>query len=427
MLGKSILSKSILALILLLSVTYAKKDSKIFIGESQESGILDLGNGDDMFYWLFDARNSPETAPLVIWLTGGPGCSSELALFYENGPYTINDDLSLKSNPFSWNSFANLLYVDQPVGTGFSKAKNPTHYARNEEMVAENFYRFLIKFFAKYPSLKGTSLYITGESYAGHYIPAIADYIVQHPDESINLSGVAIGNGWVDPYDQYPAYAEFAKLNNLISNPIYTLIKGAMKICQLLIKTKLWPLALYECQLTGTTPILGNPLNPAFNVYDIRKKCDNPPLCYDFSNMDKFIAREDVRQELGVKDRSWSSCNMVVHTFMLGDWVSNLQDKVTNLLSNGVKVLVYSGDKDFICNWKGGEAWTHSLKWQKSDEFNKKDYSKWNVNEQPAGEYKNVDNLTFLRVYEAGHMVPMDQPQVALEMLSQFVGKLPPQ
>jgi cathepsin A (carboxypeptidase C) len=198
-----------------------------------------------------------------------------------------------------------------------------------------------------------------------------------------------------------------------------------MKICQFLIKTKLWPLALYECQFAGTTPILGNPLNPAFNVYDIRKKCDNPPLCYDFSNMDKFIAREDVREELGVKNRSWSSCNMVVHTFMLGDWVTNLQDKVTNLLSKGVKVLVYSGDKDFICNWKGGEAWTHSLKWQKSDEFNKKDYSKWNVNEQPAGEFKNVDNLTFLRVYEAGHMVPMDQPQIALEMLNQFVGNVP--
>ena len=97
-------------------------------------------------------------------------------------------------------------------------------------------------------------------------------------------------------------------------------------------------------------------LSPAFNVYDIRRKCDVPPLCYDFSNMDKFIAREDVRKELGVADRPWTSCNMIVHTFMLGDWTTNLQHQVEHLLSSGIKVLVYSGDKDWVCNWRGGEA-----------------------------------------------------------------------
>ena len=138
--------------------------------------------------------------------------------------------------------------------------------------------------------------------------------------------------------------------------------------------------------------------------------------------MDKFIAREDVRKELGVAERSWTSCNMVVHTFMLGDWVTNMESNVVNLLNNKVNVLVYSGDKDYICNWRGGEAWTHTLSWSKKEEFNQSNYKKWNVNEQVAGQYKNIDNLTFLRVYEAGHMVPMDQPGVALEMLHQLIG-----
>lgn len=399
------------------SLTQGRTDSKIFYGEDQESGILDLGNGDDMFYWLFNSRQNPSEDPLVIWLTGGPGCSSELALFYENGPYKINDDLSLKKNEYSWNSKANLLYVDQPVGTGFSHAKNPTHYARNEKMVASNFYRFLLKFIAKYPSLHGRALYITGESYAGHYIPAIADYIARNPDPALNLKGVAIGNGWVDPYLQYPAYAEFAHENNLISKVPYYLLKGAYKVCQTLIKSGIWPIALEECQLTTTTMLISG-----LNVYDIRKKCENPPLCYDFDNLDKFIDRKDVREELGVKNRSWSSCNMIVHTFMLGDWVTNLQSSTVNLLKNNIKVLVYSGDKDFICNWRGGEAWSHNLDWQGAEEFRGKEYSKWNVNETPSGEFKNVGNLTFLRVYDAGHMVPMDQPEVALEMLHEFLG-----
>lgn len=405
----------------LLSFTLCKTDSKIFHGEDQDSGILDLGNGDDIFYWVFHSRTNPSTDPLVFWLTGGPGCSSELAVFYENGPYTINDDLTLKKNEHSWNQNSNLVFVDQPVGTGFSHAKDPTHFARNEKMVAENFYRFLLKFYRKFPQFKQRPLYITGESYAGHYIPAIADFIVQNPDEDIKLSGVAIGNGWVSPYDQYPAYAEFSKENNLIGNIQYYALKAAMKVCQGLIKLGVWPVALYECQLSSET-VLGFPLLPRFNVYDIRRKCDHPPLCYDFGNMDKFIAREDVRAELGVSNRSWTSCDMIVHTFMLGDWVTNLQSSVVNLLNSKVKVLVYSGDKDWICNWRGGEAWTNSLDWSGKEDFNKDEYKKWNIGSQAYGEFKNVENLMFLRVYDAGHMVPMDQPQAALEMLNQFTG-----
>lgn len=410
----------ILLIISLAFFANCRKDSQIFHSEDQESGILDLGNGDDIFYWLFKSRDTPDKDPLVFWLTGGPGCSSELAIFYENGPWTINDDLTLKSNAYSWNNNTNLVFIDQPVGTGFSHAKNPTHYARNEKMVSENFYRFLLKFLIKYPEFKSRPLYITGESYAGHYIPAIADFIVKNPMEDINLKGVAIGNGWVDPFDQYPAYVTFSHENKLIGDIEKFALNAAMKLCQGLIKTGIWFIAMEECQLSSTY-VLGSPLSPKFNVYDIRRKCDNPPLCYDFNNLDKFIEKKDVREELGVGNRKWSSCNMIVHTFMLGDWVTNLSSSVVNLLDKGLTVLVYSGDKDWICNWRGGEAWTHKLEWKGKEEFVGQEYKTWTVDGKPAGEFKNVKNLTFLRVYEAGHMVPMDQPSVSLEMLNQFV------
>lgn len=260
-------------LIALISFAACRNDSTIFVGEEQESGILDLGNGDDMFYWLFQARNLPNTAPLVIWLTGGPGCSSELAIFYENGPFTINDDLSLKANNYSWNTNAHLLFVDQPVGTGYSKARDPTHYARNEKMVAENFYKFLLKFITRYPQFKGRGVYITGESYAGHYIPAIASYIVNHPYEDLKLQGIAIGNGWVDPYHQYPAYANFAYENKLISAPTYYVLKGLYKGCQLLINTGLWPIAFYQCQLSVRTPF-----NIVYSYYGITSPSCLQPL-----------------------------------------------------------------------------------------------------------------------------------------------------
>lgn len=86
-----------------------------------------------MFYWLFRSRRSPSTDPVVMWLTGGPGCSSETALFFENGPFSINDDLSLKNNTYSWNDVATVVYVDQPVGTGFSNCEGMKDHDTNED------------------------------------------------------------------------------------------------------------------------------------------------------------------------------------------------------------------------------------------------------------------------------------------------------
>jgi len=120
-----------------------------------------------------------------------------------------------------------LVYVDQPVGSGFSKCSSIFHYETDEDQIAANMKRFLDGFVAANPEFKGRDFYITGESYAGHYIPAIAYYLSHNvTDLGLNFKGVAIGNGWVDPYVQYPQYAEFAHENNLISEAQYILLKG---------------------------------------------------------------------------------------------------------------------------------------------------------------------------------------------------------
>lgn len=106
-----------------------------------------------------------------------------------------------------------------------------------------------------------------------------------------------------------------------------------------------------------TQAVLGLPFAPRFNVYDIRKKCEFPPLCYDFSELDKFLNRDDVREELDVPGREWESCNMKVHLALFADFEVNAAPMVTNILDRGFDVLVYSGDKDFICNWEGGFNW----------------------------------------------------------------------
>ena len=115
------------------------EDAGPFVNETWYSGLIEVPEPNrtrgDIFYWWFESRDDPKNDPLVLWLTGGPGCASEIALFYENGPYKIGEDnQTIVSNPHSWNSHANLLYVDQPVGTGFSNAEDRgTH---NEDQVA---------------------------------------------------------------------------------------------------------------------------------------------------------------------------------------------------------------------------------------------------------------------------------------------------
>merc|ERR1712060_447117 len=128
----------------------------IFPGDDQwKSGLVSIdSHDDDIFYWVFQSRNEPSTDPLVLWLTGGPGCASEVALFYENGPYkfTSATDNTLKSNPNSWNTFANLLYVDQPIGTGFSKGG--LHDAKSEKEVAQGMATMLKGFVEQNPEYK---------------------------------------------------------------------------------------------------------------------------------------------------------------------------------------------------------------------------------------------------------------------------------
>jgi len=244
------------------------------------------------------------------------------------------------------------------------------------------------------------------------------------------LKGIAIGNGLTDPFAQYPAYATFSYENGLISKEWETVLEGGFKACQgLIYEAEQGPKAGLKLEIAATEfcsilsdTIIGVPTSPKFNVYDIREPCENPPLCYDFSQADNFLNEPSTQEVLGVTGRDWAECDMMVHTYLLGDWMTNLMPEVAHILdATDVEVLVYSGDKDWICNWRGGEAWTLATKWAHKDEFNAQDYEDWFVDGKAAGQMRQLENLHFLRVYDAGHMVPMDQPENALAMLDRFI------
>lgn len=379
-----------------------------------------------MFYFFFESRNNRKD-PVVIWLTGGPGCSSELALFYENGPFHITSNLSLEWNDFGWDKVSNLIYVDQPTGTGFSYSSDDDDLRHDEEGVSNDLYDFLQAFFKEHPQYTDNDFYITGESYAGHYIPAFAARVHQGNKNKeglhINLKGFAIGNGLTNPEIQYKAYTDYALDMKLITQSDYKSMSNSVKRCMQ---------AIELCGADGDSSCVSAYIacNNIFNrivsiyggknYYDIRKNCVGD-LCYDFSNMEKFLNLQSVRDDLGVGEIDFVSCSSTVYEAMVNDWMRNLEVGIPALLEDEIKLLVYAGEYDLICNWLGNSRWVHAMEWSGQKEFVAAPTIPFTVDGVEAGLQKGHGPLTFLKVHNAGHMVPMDQPKASIEMLRRWM------
>ncbi|CAG2122864.1 unnamed protein product, partial [Medioppia subpectinata] len=143
---------------------------------TQYSGFLTVNKkyNSNIFFWYFPALNKDKKAPLLLWLQGGPGGTSLFGLFNEHGPFVLNKNLKATLREYSWNQEFSVVYIDNPVGTGFSFTDNDAGYAKDETDVARDLYEAIQQFLTLFPNERLNDFYITGESYAGKYVPAIA-------------------------------------------------------------------------------------------------------------------------------------------------------------------------------------------------------------------------------------------------------------
>ncbi|KAI5960387.1 uncharacterized protein KGF55_004679 [Candida pseudojiufengensis] len=402
----------------------------------QYTGYIDIDSIDHhYFFWFFESRNDPAKDPIVLWLNGGPGCSSSTGLFFELGPSSINSTLQPVYNPYSWNSNASVIFLDQPVGVGYSYYGGDNE-VKNTKTAAKNVYIFLELFFQKFPQFLNNKFHIAGESYAGHYIPSFANEILKNADRSFELSSILIGNGITDPLIQSTAYQPMAcgqggykpVLTESECEQMEKDLPNCLKLTKLCYKFQNSLTCVpsqYYCDTKLFQPYAQTGLNP----YDIRKSCaEEGGNCYiEMNYMDDYLNLDYVKSAVGASNIDiFTSCDdKVFRNFLLdGDESKPFQQYVAELLNKNIPVLIYAGDKDFICNWLGNYAWVNKLEYNNSEHFANLPLKPWKPSSSKGkigGQVKNYDIFTFLRIYDAGHMVPFDQPSNALDMLNSWI------
>ncbi|KAI4743303.1 alpha/beta-hydrolase [Aureobasidium sp. EXF-12298] len=377
-----------------------------------------------LFFWHF-ASALPESADKTfLWFNGGPGCSSSTGAMLEIGPYRMQSNGTLTYNEGSWAEYGNLLFIDNPIGTGYSFAP-PDLFATELDEAARSIIAFLENFF---------DLYLAGESFAGQYIPHIAQAIQlrnRKRARNWNLSGLIIGNGWIDGQSQYPAYMEYAIANDLVPKNSLETIRHKQEAClEVLANGGRDHVRSPKCSdLMGDILMLSQKNGNCFNMYDVRKWDEFPRCGMNYppgqESLATYMQREDVMETLHVNPKSghWEECRPDVGAAFT-DRNSLPSSRLLPELISDMSVLLYAGDRDFACNHLGLETFIQKLEWNGTATLQIKDssHAAWMIEDRVLGEWYSAHNLTYVRYYNASHMVPYDHPREVKQMLHRYLG-----
>ncbi|XP_063925748.1 venom serine carboxypeptidase [Zophobas morio] len=399
-----------------------------FKGIKSYSGYFTVNKPYDsnMFFWFFPSQTNFENSPVILWLQGGPGATSLIGLFAENGPFTVMSQHGLKLRKYSWTNTHSVIYIDNPAGTGYSFTNNG--FSENETQVGLDLYNALQQFFLMFPQLVKNDFFVCGESYGGKYVPAIAYTIhTKNPtaDVRINLKGITMGNGFSDPINQLN-YADYLYQISLIDSNIQTTMQQIQDEGIKAIQNKDWVQAfkifddLLDGDLNNKSSVFKNTTGFT-NYFNFLYTIDpSSELIY----MGAYIQREDVRAAIHVGNATFHGENKDVEVHLISDIMQSVSSWIAELL-NHYRVLIYNGQLDIIVAYPLTENYLKNLNFSAADEYKKAQRYQWYVDEDLAGYVKQAGNLTEVLVRNAGHMVPMDQPKWAFDLISRFTRDKP--
>ena len=385
------------------------------------AGYLTVNKTHDsnLFFWFFPAQSGDASAPLLVWLQGGPGSSSLFGLFAEQGPIRVDKQKNLHPRNITWNSKYHLLFIDQPVGTGYSFTKSEKGYVRNEDEVARDLYSMLTQFMQIYTEYSASPFYVTGESYGGKYVPAIVYKIhVENPQAKvkINLKGMAIGDGLIDPYNQWD-YGSAMYQFGLIDEEELDTVNILTGLARDAIGREDYLLAysLFS-ELTGSLYTKTTGLNDIYNY-----KLTQSPEEFDYYV--PWVTASEHRRQIHVGNLPYNG-GAAVQINLANDVMQSIVSKVATIANNNYKILIYNGLLDVIIASSLTMDWIEKLDWQYASELHNAERTVWKVHpddKDVAGYIKRAHSFFVAWVRNAGHMVPADQPRAAFDLIDRFV------
>ncbi|KAJ9159536.1 hypothetical protein P3X46_025040 [Hevea brasiliensis] len=397
---------------------------------------VDKSAGRAYYYYFVEAKHSKESLPLLLWLNGGPGCSSlAYGAMEELGPFRVHSDgKTLYNNNFSWNEAANVLFLESPAGVGFSYSNRTSDYNDfGDRKTAADNYLFLRHWLKRFPEYKSRDLYISGESYAGHYVPQLAHTILYHNKKAnqtiINLKGIAIGNAVInDETDNLGMYDYYG--NHALTSP--ETVQKIHQYCNF--SPDFVSKQSRECNLASGKADHDTADIDIYNIYwplchngNLTAKPKQASLAYFDPCSDYYVqayfntpeVQEAMHANVTKLNHDWEPCSDI-----LGSWKdspSTVIPLLQEFMANGLRVWIYSGDTD-------GRVPVTSTQYSiaKMKLPTKTEWYPWYLNGEVGG-YSQVyqGDLTFVTVRGAGHQVPSYQPERSLSMIKHFLSGNP--
>uniref|UniRef100_A0A182T2C4 Carboxypeptidase n=1 Tax=Anopheles maculatus TaxID=74869 RepID=A0A182T2C4_9DIPT len=399
-------------------------------GFESYSGFLtvDKRYNSNLYFWYFPAKENRTTAPLVLWLQGGPGASSLFGLFVENGPFRVTVKLVAEAREHSWYENHHLLYIDNPVGTGFSFTDSDAGYARDQVQIGEQLYSAVSQFLQLFPHLQSLPFYITGESYAGKYVPALGYTIHQknanatQPSQRIYLAGMAIGNGYSDPVNQLNYGAYLYQLGLIDSNALARFEQDEQATAACIAKED------YGCAFKIMDDLLDGDANvgnsffrniTGFDTYYNYLNTGENPL--EEINVAAFLALDETRRALHVGDQPFHNPieDRRVEQYLADDVFKSIAPWIEELLQN-YRIMFYNGQLDIICAYPMMVNYLQKLRFNGADYYRTVPRGTLEFDGEIAAYFKLAFGLVEVLVRDAGHMVPRDQPKWAHRLITAF-------
>ncbi|XVF08616.1 hypothetical protein REPUB_Repub07fG0018200 [Reevesia pubescens] len=412
------------------------------VGFQQFSGYVTVNDKKHktLFYYFVEAEIDPASKPLVLWLNGGPGCSSlGVGAFSENGPFRPNGEVLVR-NDYSWNREANMLYLETPIGVGFSYATNNSSYeAVDDETTARDNLVFLQRWYHKFPNYRQRDLFITGESYAGHYIPQLAKLMVEFNKKQnlFNLKGIALGNPVLEFATDFNSRAEYFWSHGLISDSTYKMFTSVCNYsryvseyyrdsvspaCSRVMSQVSRETSKFVDKYDVTLDVCISSVLSQSMVLNPQQVSERIDVCVE-DKIVNYLNRKDVQKALHARlvgVRRWAVCSNILDYQLLNLEIPTISI-VGSLVKAGIPVLVYSGDQDSVIPLTGSRTLVGELAKELGLETTVP-YRVWFEGKQVGGwtqVYGNI--LSFATIRGASHEAPFSQPERSLMLFKSFL------